>query len=308
MYLLKQLPEDFIVKELIDLNLNPQGKYIYFKLTKKNFSTPSAISFLSNKWNKKISFAGLKDKIAITEQFCSVQGVSKDKISLDLHQINSFIKTEFIGIASQPISLGDHKGNYFEITVRNINQTINRQPLINNSFTNLFGEQRFSKNNSQIGEALVKRDFKTAINLIIKNHEHYKHILEIKDNNYISALRKLPKKLLLFYLNAFQSKIWNELAQNYANDYTSIPLIGFGTSHKLFNNLPYKPKDFIFKEFPELSMEGNERQTKVKALNLKISNLENDELNKGMKKLKLQFELPKGSYATEFVRQNFSLQ
>ncbi len=307
MYKLKQFPEDFIVKELMDLNLNLQGKYAYFKLVKKNFSTLKAIEILQNKWHvNKIGFAGLKDKVAVTEQFCSVLGVSENNITWVFEREDSFIQTEFVGRGKVPISLGDHKENYFEITVRSIKIL----PKIKPEFINFFGEQRFSKNNAEIGELLIKRDFKSAVNLILENHPHYKKDLEpfIASNNFISALRKLPKKLLLLYLNSFQSKIWNDLTRKHADRYESIPLIGFGISHELLNSIPYKPKDFIFKEFPELSLEGSERQTVVIAEDLKISRLEDDDLNVGMKKLKLNFALPKGSYATEFIKQVLSPQ
>lgn len=312
MYQIKQLPEDFIVKELIDLNFNPQGKYSYFKLIKKNFSTLKAIQILQNRWHvNKIGFAGLKDKQAVTEQFCSVQGVSKDKLSLDLQENNSFVKTEFIGAGIQPISLGAHNANFFEITVRNLSENFQLPTSIfKPDFINFFGEQRFSKNNAEIGELLIKRDFKSALNLILENHPHYKTELEpyINSNNFISALRKIPKKLLLLYLNAFQSKIWNILAKTHANKYKSLPLIGFGIQHELLNSFPYKPRDFLFKEFPELSLEGSERQTIVSAENLKISELKDDDINSGMKKITLSFILPKGSYATEFIKQILSHQ
>ncbi|MEM2916644.1 MAG: tRNA pseudouridine(13) synthase TruD, partial [Candidatus Woesearchaeota archaeon] len=65
-------------------------------------------------------------------------------------------------------------------------------------------------------------------------------------------------------------------------------------------------RDFVIKEFPELSSEGTERDIFAEASNLKITPLENDELNPGKKKTKLTFTLPPGCYATEFVRQLFN--
>ena len=48
MYKIKQIPEDFQVKELIKLNLKKQGKYKCYLLKKKNYNTLDAINIISN--------------------------------------------------------------------------------------------------------------------------------------------------------------------------------------------------------------------------------------------------------------------
>jgi tRNA(Glu) U13 pseudouridine synthase TruD len=64
--IIKQKPEDFIVDEVIKLDLSG-GDYHYFKLTKKNRNTLDVIKQISRTVPRnQISFAGTKDKVAIT--------------------------------------------------------------------------------------------------------------------------------------------------------------------------------------------------------------------------------------------------
>ena len=72
---LKQLPEDFCVKEVININTIENGDYCYYTLRKINrdsFSVFNELSTIFNVRSKDIGFAGVKDKRAVTEQFISV--------------------------------------------------------------------------------------------------------------------------------------------------------------------------------------------------------------------------------------------
>jgi tRNA pseudouridine13 synthase len=311
---LKQTPEDFIVREISSIEPGKEGEYTYFLLKKRNYTTLKAMQAIANDLHtqlKHIGCAGNKDKTAVTEQVCSV--TSDSPYSLEKISIND-IEIKPIGKGNKPVSLGDLKGNEFEIVVRDIEKL----PAAKNRFVNLFGEQRFSTNNAAIGKALVKRDFKQAVALIlitksmaaIKIHE----ILTLEPKNYLGALKKTPLRLLKLYVHAYQSLLWNELAKKHAdthNENTKLPIIGFGTVpdrqlDEILKREGISTRDFVIKEFPELSSEGTERDVFAEASELKIGALESDELNEGKKKARLTFRLPKGCYATEFVRQLFS--
>lgn len=306
MYKIKQLSEDFIVNEVTNVKLLDSGKYIYFWLDKLNLSTLESIQLIARKLNmnnKFFGFAGNKDKNAFTRQLCSVKNINKD----NLQKLNiKNIKITFAGFGNKPISLGDLKGNDFEIIVRNLD----KKPEIKSRFINFFGEQRFSTKNVEIGRAIIKRDFKTAIELI--NNNKIAEFLKDNKNNFTSALKLVPIKLLLLYVHAYQSSFWNKLAEKYRNskENMSLPIIGFGTEvtkdvKQLLEEENISTRDFIIKEIPELSIEGSERNLFTEASDLKLGNLEDDELNSEKKKIKIKFFLPKGCYATEFIRQNF---
>ncbi|MBD3303629.1 tRNA pseudouridine(13) synthase TruD [Candidatus Woesearchaeota archaeon] len=311
MYRIKEKTEDFIVKEISTIKPKEKGKYTYFLLKKKNYNTIRALEHAANALHinpKKFGFAGNKDKIAITEQVCSVPEVNKDRLEkIKLRDI----ELKFLGKGNEPISLGDLEGNEFEIIVRNID----KKPAAKKEFVNYFGEQRFGKINVPIGKAIVKKDFEKAVKLMLSNKGPEE--VKVRDynhknpTNYVGALKTLPLKLLKIYIHAYQSWIWNKVVEKTGKKGT-LPLVGFGTivdNSVLADFLAeegIRPRDFIIKEIPELSSEGDEREIIAEAKDLKIGPLEEDEINKGKKKNLVKFTLPKGSYATVFINQLFT--
>lgn len=334
MYKIKQIPEDFVVKELIKPKLDKDGNYSYFWMKKKNWSTLSAIQALSRALNKDFKlfgYAGNKDKHAVTEQLLSAKYLDKSK--LEKAKIKD-IELKFHGKGKVPLHLGSNSGNEFEIVVRNVD-SFKKLNMV--SFINYFDEQRFSESNIGIGRLLIKRNFRSAIELILKTNTNYnndigKHLEKTK-NDYVGALRMLPKKLLIMYIHAYQAKLFNETVKNYLKNASKkfkivktiygdllfplqklknlkLQLVGFGIEPDAFLRPVMaaeglSTRDFILKEFPELSSEGSKRDLLTGVKDLKIGKLEKDELNQGKKKIKLSFELPKGCYATMVIKALF---
>jgi tRNA pseudouridine13 synthase len=329
-YKIKQLPEDFIVKEESSVKLADSRAYAVFRMKKKNYTTEKAVQQIADSLRidrKRIGYAGAKDSKAITEQSISIQGVGKEKAErLELKDI----WLEFLGYSNQPISLGDLEGNNFEIIVR----SIAGKPKKITRIINYFGEQRFSKNNAEIGKAIIKKDFKKAVDRIIDSigADEKKVIahLEKNKNDFVGALKTMPWKTLNMYIHAYQSKIWNEtvkelvkkappaleaqLKKSHLN--FKLPLIGFATEIQdkdvkqiidmILQNENVKREDFVIRAIPDLSSAGNERELFVEINDLKIGELDDDELNPGRKKVKISFSLGKGSYATEVIKALFS--
>ncbi|NQV08942.1 tRNA pseudouridine(13) synthase TruD [Candidatus Woesearchaeota archaeon] len=304
MYKIKQTPEDFVVKELATLDFDDKGNYSYYLMWKKEFTTQKAVEKISRIFgikDKFINYAGNKDKNAITEQYISINNGPKKEIETEE------LMLKFLGKGKERINLGDLEGNKFIITVRNIENKPKRITKI----VNYFDDQRFgiNKNNHVVGKLIIKKKFKEAVEEIDQ---------EAEENNYISSLREIPKRILRLYVHAYQSYLWNKTVEEYIkteNKNTKIPLVGFGTElkgklKKIVENLMKQEeitlRDFIIREIPELSSEGNERDLFAEIKNLKISDLENDELNKTKKKYTISFELQKGSYATQVIKQLFS--
>jgi len=303
MYIIKQKPEDFCVKEIFELDIKTEGEFSYFTLKKKNYNTLDAIQKITSKLRiplKNIGFAGSKDKKAITEQTCSAKNISKEQLeSISIKGI----EINYLGKGNKPISLGAHSSNQFKITIRNIQKI----PDFKTKFTNYFGEQRLSKNNAVIGKLLVQRKFKEAAQQLTENSAVLDYLNQ-NPTDFIGAIRQLPSKMLKFYIHAYQSELWNKMAKNSFE--TKLPIIGFATEQteqtkKIFTEEQINTRDFIIKQLPDLSSEGGEREVYAEAKNLKICKLEDDELNAGMKKLTIEFELGKGIYATEFIAQSF---
>lgn len=313
MYEIKRFPEDFIVNEISNLKPDKEGDYSYFLLKKRNLTTQEAAGKIADFLKlrlKFIGYAGNKDKKAITEQLISIRMDCKDRLT---HFENKNIQLKFIGKGKSPISLGDLEGNSFEITARNLSKkNIEKISKIKNKkavkIINYFGEQRFSKNNAEIGKLLLKKQFQEALKLISPN---------LKTHNPIKELKKIPKKILMLYVHAYQSKIWNDSVKEFLKKKDisklkgiKIPVIGFGVEYgnkkieEIIKIILKKEKiterDFIIREIPEISSEGSERDLTVEVKNLKM------DINSKEKTCRLSFSLKKGCYATVAVNQFLS--
>jgi len=335
MYILKQIPEDFIVKEISNVEIKTSGRYLYLKLTKKNWNTLDAIKKIADALHlkeKQIGFAGSKDKLAITEQVISISGSSKERIQ-SLAIPNASL--QFLGYGDTPISLGDLEGNQFEITIRNLEPRTKIDPIT--FIENYFDEQRFSSHNTAIGKALIQKDFATALQLIDNPYANIH--LQASPQDYISALKKLPLRLLRLYINSYQSYLWNETLAEYSRQHCSglhevpysqgklifsddptqlqkveLPIIGFGYQETIAPDIiadilkkeNLAPQDFIIRQIPELTLEGELREAIVEVKEMKISPPQPDELNPKKNKVLISFILPKGSYATMVIKKVMS--
>lgn len=324
MHQIKQYPADFIVKEISDINIKTNGEYAYYNLKKINYTTVDALQILSRIFKiplKNLGFAGNKDKNAITEQKISIFRGSKNFENVELKNI----ELKYLGNGKEPISLGDLEGNEFIITIRNLDhkeikkiQSIENKNLI---IPNLFGPQRFSKNNHLIGKALTRKDFKKAVELILENNgvieNKISHYLKNNKNDYAGALRIMPLKTRKIFVHSYQSYLFNEIATQYLKIYKykqknkKIPVIGFDFELnsiknaslknifiKIIDNEKITPRDFIISQMPELTSEGGFRALFFELKNLKILEIDNDELNQKKQKIKINFTLSKSCYAT----------
>ena len=304
MYSIKDKPKDFIVDEIINLNLDGGG-YIYFKLKKENFTTIKALELIARRLNLKLKnfgFAGNKDKKAITTQACSVFGANEDKLK-DLKLSN--IKIEILGRGKSPISLGDLEGNSFKIFVKaeNIKKT--------DFFVNYYGEQRFgiNCNNHIIGKYLLERRFKQACNN-----------LNLSKINPINSLREFGARKLKFFLHSYQSYLWNSLIYEKLKEEDGFEVPYCLGKYKFLDkkiknfkvNLPNFDTDdynhilkkenlvkeaFLIRELPELVSETNFRDIITEVKDLKVK--------KEKEGYFLSFFLNKGSYATVFLKKLF---
>ncbi len=308
---LKQNPEDFIVHEIIDLDKKP-GDYLYVEITKKDLNTQDVINEIARILNiqkRSIGFAGNKDKRAITTQYFSLYKVRKDLINKI--KINN-VRIIPLHYGSRPIFLGALIGNHFKIKyTRPIRGRIRLDNIVN-----YYGEQRFSSNNKDIGKALLERDFKKACSLI--NNDKVNNYIKRK-SDFIGALRLIDRSLLSLYINAFQAYLWNEVAkrfikENYKHNIefeglyfvekprtrVSIPLISFNTKiknktikHYYLDLLRKEGIRFFHYNLPEFS--NLISKTSFRPLFTQVKDFR-------ISKDYIEFELPKGSFATIFIK------
>jgi len=276
---IKECAEDFIVEEVLDLKLE-EGPYFYYLVTKRNWNTLDLVQEIKERLHvKDVGYAGIKDKVAVTSQYISVE----KKIPFVLKDITF----EYIGRGKQRIFLGSLKGNRFTITVRDLEKKLSPAKEV----INYFGEQRFSTKNAMLGKMLVKKQYKEACQELG---------LDAVQNDYVGALKKIGKDTLKLYVHAYQSELWNRLATK--SKKKVIPILGYLTEGKDYKGILQEEgisqEDFIMRSFPDIGAEGGERQRIMKVQDFKTVSFADDELHPGKKKQIISFFLEKGGYAT----------
>jgi tRNA pseudouridine13 synthase len=265
---IKEKPEDFIVEEITKngevLKLNQKfektdenGDFTVFVLQKKLWDTYQALLKISkylNRGKKAFSFAGTKDRRAITTQLASFYKVEKEKllsIKIKDIQINGAWKSK------ESVKLGELLGNRFEIFVKvqKYNEEYFEEFKKICKIPNYFGPQRFGarKNNFDIGIKLLKKDFESAVLEFLcstkneKNKEareareklkkelDFKKALEYfpkflryerrmlsflssNQRDFIGAFRVLPRSLKLMFIHSVQAQIFNEVLEKKVKD------------------------------------------------------------------------------------------
>lgn len=136
--------------------------------------------------------------------------------------------------------------------------------------------------------------------------------------DYQGAIKRLPEGLQRLFVHAYQSWVFNRvLSQLLEDDWFDpeyeIPLVGYKTDLK--DNRPenlieeileeenVSIDDFRLQEFPELRSEGTYRRAFADFRNFEVFEIDEDDLNMAQNKMTVKFDLPKGSYATVFLRE-----
>lgn len=244
---LKQLPEDFFVREIMEAHLADKGKYAHFVMQKKRYTTINAVNRVAKELGRNsraFNTSGMKDKDAVTEQFVSAYGINrKDIEKLKLKDIKLFFK----GYSDEPVRLASHTANYFEVTARALENELKPIKFI----CNYYDEQRFGgvrPNMAKVGELIVKRKWEDAMKAYLlhpfntETEEHRRFRDEMKARwgklrkgmapsyltesivvdylakrqaDFMGAFRELPKQILTLFIHAYQSKLFNEMLSEY---------------------------------------------------------------------------------------------
>lgn len=289
---IKEKPEFFIVKE--KSYFEKGDNFFLYLLIKKNYNTKE----LAEKLN--FSYAGLKDKRALTMQYISSK-IDYGEL-LKNFENNRFFIIKKIGKIRKKIKVGYLIGNYFFVYYKNTNYKINKKELI----INYYDLQRLENN------------WERGLNLV-------KQLIENEPNKNIKKIKKNWMKM--FLIDCFLSYLWNEsLKELIKNNFDKENLVLvkekdydflYLEKSELINKLPkywpilgYKIKENEINDFYLKILENHEINLKDLIDLLKKLGLKGDyrkvfvkveEFKKSKRYLK--FFLPKGSYATNFLKQ-----
>lgn len=277
MYKIKQKPEFFIVSEVAQHKINKGGNFFLYLLIKRNMNTLDIAKKLD------LSYAGLKDKQAITFQY-----VSSKKDYGDIYkekQMDSFFILKKIGKINKKIKIGMLEGNFFSIKLdkkleKRIDYFINYYDFqrikpynIQKGKELLFLERKLNKKENFFVDAYISYLWNKSLKLFLKENFEGKEI-DFKDIKLFIPkdidLNKLPK---FWTVLGYKAKLENS---------------------KIYYENVIKEEGFEFEEFIEIlkkkRIKGDYRRTYEKAKNLKIQNNW------------ISFYLKKGAYATMLLR------
>jgi tRNA pseudouridine13 synthase len=194
---LRDSPADFRVTELELFDTEPVDAdpdaypHLVVRATLRDWDTNDFAGALSDRLGisrERVSWAGTKDKRAVTTQLFSVDGIAPE----DLPEIGD-TDIEVVGRAGRPILFGDLAGNRFEITVRDTDAPDNVDDITEDlrafagvegvdpaagatvAVPNYFGQQRFGSIRPvthEVGLAIARGDWEGAVMAYVGNpHE-----------------------------------------------------------------------------------------------------------------------------------------
>lgn len=357
--------EDFQVSEVLSKkpidSISKEGDYAVYKLKKSGIDTTHSLSNIFKKYGLRLKSLGLKDASAVTEQFVCSEHKTKsiDSISEKKYSIKK------IGYVKKPLSKKDMIGNRFQIKIVDAYD----DPGKFNEYEkilNFYGYQRFGSKRPVthlIGKALLQKDYTKAVTLLLtftskydtpensllreklSDKTKYSKLLEdipfqmdlerivvsemIKDDNPKSAIRAIPITIRRFFVQAYQSFLFNltlsaafndgedlfspqegdvcydknGIIGKFSNDpfqRLSLPFIGYSyykktrfnyQISKILEHEEISPKDFFLKDMQEISNEGGFRNSSIKCDDVKV----NENI--------ITFTLSRGSFATMVLRE-----
>ena len=158
--LLKAECADFVVKEQLGYDMSGDGEFVAVKVRKTDCNTlfvGEQLAKFAGISARNMSYAGLKDRKAVTEQWFSLQMPGQptpdfNQFSLEGVEIHDVTRHQ------RKIRIGSLQGNHFEILLRNAEETdelkVRLDFLAKNGFPNYFTEQRFGRDGNNLTQAL----------------------------------------------------------------------------------------------------------------------------------------------------------
>lgn len=321
----------FIVEEVIkDVKFRDNG-YALYRLEKVGIDSIHVINNIAKRYNIRLKIFGLKDANAKTIQHAIATKKGYHKEIIDKRYSLRFLG--YVDSLTKNVLLG----NRFIITIKDHNasnieefeECVKEQKV-----ANFYGYQRFGSNRPithLIGRAIIKRNFRQAVELLIENdNKDFEHLVKLeyeRSNDAIKALRKVPIQIRRLFIDAYKAYIFNRtlsiiLQRGYDlkpregdicfrngevglftdKSILAIPTAGYAFKAKsrfvdiidaIMKEEGINHKDFYLKEMQEVSSQSSFRQA---VLNCK-------DFSYALEPLTLQFMLDSGGYATILLRE-----
>ena len=283
---------DFQVVEIFDRNFSGTGEHLYLLVEKRGLNTQDVQKLLAKHYDVAlldVSYAGLKDKRAVTQQWFSIR---LPKTAKRPKHNNFTILDE--AQHDRKLRRGDHQGNSFRIKVRGVSKSVELSPdALQHPLPNYFGPQRFGNQHSNIHRSL----------------------------DWIARSQpRVPRAVRSLHLSVLRSYIFNEVLANrvrketwnteisgdvLVDDVPTGPLWGRGrlpTSRKALSveRTVQRKHDATCQALEWVGLKQERRALVMHPTEVAI---QRDDAT-----IELRFALPKGSYATVALNEYFDVE
>lgn len=176
--------EDFYVEEIPEIIPDGEGPNVYVWIEKLGRTTLDVVLDIARDLHisrKRMGFAGMKDKKAITRQWICIANMDSEEQLKQVEALDIY-KTDFLKVVRgrKKLRMGQLRGNKFGILVKDLDDIEKSADVANEVLAklqrtgvpNYFGWQRFGKPRTithLVGEALVENDLEKAVGVYIGN-------------------------------------------------------------------------------------------------------------------------------------------
>jgi tRNA pseudouridine13 synthase len=161
---LRSIPEDFFVDEILGFSPTGQGEHLFLRIRKRERTTEQVASFLARATGVSrggVSYAGMKDKWAVTQQWFSVHLPGR-AVELPLGEFGPGIEILETARHDKKLRRGVLRGNRFRLRLREIGApaaaiSARLFRIAQHGVPNYFGEQRFGRQGDNVEQARAMR-------------------------------------------------------------------------------------------------------------------------------------------------------
>ncbi|ETT07394.1 tRNA pseudouridine synthase D [Providencia alcalifaciens F90-2004] len=318
---LKSIPEDFVVKEDLGFELDGEGEHVMVRVEKTGCNTlfvAEQLAKFAKISARAVSYAGLKDRHAVTEQWFCLQMPGKDTPDFSAWQLEG-CRVLAVTRQKRKLRIGSLKGNQFEITLRDITNADDveqrLQKVAKLGVPNYFGEQRFGRDGQNLVQArrwanqeiTVRERNKRSFYLSAARSAMFNDIASARIANNTAQYAMLGDALQLTGRGSWFVATAEELDSLQARLQSSelsvtAPLPGDGDLGTQEDALAFEIHCLEQDYQPFMALMKNERVSPARrAVLVKPQNLQWQWLDSST--VKLDFFLNSGSFATSVVRE-----
>lgn len=313
---------DFKVVEILPYSPCGEGEHLYIYLRKTGANTNFVARQLAKYFNVKenlVSYAGLKDRFAVTEQWFGVHLPGKKEYDLSDMAIEG-VEVLLSKRHNKKLRIGSLLGNRFELILRDVSNiealTERWQKIVNKGVPNYFGEQRFGINGGNIPKALdlfagnKVRDKKIrGIYLSAARSYVFNHIVSERiKNKTFDQLSTGDVCMLAGTQSVFKApEITAELNQRLIEKDIDITASIWGAGELMTTDNALLLEQSVTDKFPEICAGLSKFGLKQERRKIRLS-LTQANLTSNLNGVTLTFMLPSGSYATTVLRELLDYQ